>query len=103
MISTDKQFIDTWNEHKSATKVSKILGISLRNTAARRRKIEERHQITLSGRGVYPSKTQNKARHQLGVVDGVVIVFSDAHFWPGIKTTATKGLLWAIKEFKPVA
>jgi hypothetical protein len=40
-------------------------------------------------------------RKQLGVLNAVGLVFSDAHFWPGIRTTAFKGLLWAIKEFKP--
>jgi hypothetical protein len=30
-------------------------------------------------------------------------VFSDAHFIPGQRTTAFKGLLWAIQEFKPKA
>jgi hypothetical protein len=32
-----------------------------------------------------------------------VIVFSDAHFIPGQRTTAFKGLLWAIEKFKPKA
>jgi hypothetical protein len=32
-----------------------------------------------------------------------VIVFSDAHFIPAQRTTAFKGLLWAIQEFKPKA
>ena len=40
-------------------------------------------------------------RKQLGIRDGSIIVFSDAHFWPGVHTTAFNGLLWAIKEFKP--
>jgi len=44
-----------------------------------------------------------KARHQAGITDGVVIVFSDAHFWPGLRTTAFKGLLWAISQLKPYA
>jgi hypothetical protein len=42
-------------------------------------------------------------RKQLGIQNGTVIVFSDAHFWPGIRTTAFNALLWAIKEFKSVA
>jgi len=44
-----------------------------------------------------------KAEHRLGITTGTVIVFSDAHFWPGIRSTAFKGLLWAIKELKPYA
>jgi hypothetical protein len=39
----------------------------------------------------------------LGILDGTVIVFSDAHFIPGQRTTAFKGLLWAIQEFSPKA
>ncbi len=35
----------------------------------------------------------------LGILDGTVIVFSDAHFIPSQRTTAFKGLLWAIQEF----
>jgi hypothetical protein len=37
------------------------------------------------------------------MLDGTVIVFSDAHFIPGQRTTAFKGLLWAIEQFKPKA
>jgi len=32
---------------------------------------------------------------------GRVVVFSDAHFWPGDYTTASKPLLMIIREFKP--
>jgi hypothetical protein len=42
-----------------------------------------------------------KARHDAGLTDGIAIIFSDAHFWPGIRSTAFKGLLWAINELKP--
>ena len=38
----------------------------------------------------------------LGILDGTVLVFSDAHFI-GQRTTAFKGLLWAIETFKPKA
>jgi hypothetical protein len=49
------------------------------------------------------AKPNNSARKELGIENGVVLVFSDAHFWPNIHTTAYKGLLWAIKEFQPKA
>jgi hypothetical protein len=39
----------------------------------------------------------------LGILDGTVIVFSDAHFIPGQRSTAFKGLLWAIETLKPKA
>jgi hypothetical protein len=40
---------------------------------------------------------------ELGILDGNILVFSDAHFIPGQRTTAFKGLLWAIQELKPKA
>jgi hypothetical protein len=40
---------------------------------------------------------------ELGILDGNILVFSDAHFIPGQRTTAFKGLLWAIRELKPKA
>jgi hypothetical protein len=51
---------------------------------------------------IQPIKTSLN-RVDLGVLDQTIIVFSDAHFWPGQYTTAYKGLLWAIKELKPHA
>ena len=45
----------------------------------------------------------HKARAELTVKDGVVVVFSDAHFWPGDESTAYLGLLKFIENFKPVA
>jgi hypothetical protein len=39
----------------------------------------------------------------LGILDGTIIVFSDAHFIPGQRSTAFKGLLWAIETLSPKA
>ena len=101
--TTDAQFIELWDKHKSATKIAEIIGVTVRNVASRRRRLEAKHGVKLTGRGAYQAIQHNRTRHQLGVHDGVVLVFSDAHFWPGMRTTAFKGLLWAIHEFKPVA
>lgn len=102
---TDEQFIEVWSRHNSPTKVAKILGIDIRGVQRRRKRIEERHSIILSSPNKpTPIKSpENPARKHLGIENGVVIVFSDAHFWPSIHTTAYKGLLWAIKEFQPKA
>lgn len=105
---SDKHFIDLWNEHRSAARMAEIIGITPRNIHVRRRNLEKKYNIALrahsqtgeryaSAGGVYPG------RLELGIRNGTVLVFSDAHFWPGIRTTAFRGLLWAIKELKPVA
>jgi len=95
---TDQEFLRLWDEHKSPLKVAKATGLSERRVHTRRRAIENKLNISLkSGKAVHIQK----ARHEAGLTDGIAIIFSDAHFWPGIRTTAFKGLLWAINELKP--
>lgn len=108
MTLTDNEFIELWNQHKSAAKVAKISGLSERKVHSRRRTIEAKHNILLNANDprinrVKPALENQAARYPLGIENGTVIVFSDAHFWPGIRTTAFKGLLWAIKELQPKA
>jgi hypothetical protein len=108
---SDAEFIELWKTIGSAAKISKIIDVDVSNIHQRRRTIENRYKIQLvaadKSRSKYYRHLQtahnHAARHQLGIENGVVIVFSDAHFWPGIRTTAFKGLLWAIREFKPKA
>jgi len=108
---TDDEFIELWKVYPSPIKMSKILGITDRNVMARRRKIEQKKGIELAAEDARQkrptthigSAPTSAARYSLGIENGTVLVFSDAHFWPGIRSTAYKGLLWAIKELKPKA
>ncbi len=108
---SDAEFIELWKTLRSASKISKTIGIDVSSVHQRRRRIEQTHKIQLVASDQSRSKNYahlqtahiHAARHQLGIENGTVIVFSDAHFWPGIRTTAFKGLLWAIREFKPKA
>jgi hypothetical protein len=109
--TSDSEFIELWRTLQSASKVAKALGTDLSGIHKRRRAIEARYTIQLVAKDQQKAQHYthlqtahtHAARHQLGIENGVVIVFSDAHFWPGIRTTAFKGLLWAINEFKPKA
>lgn len=47
--------------------------------------------------------TETKAVHHLGIENGTVIVFSDAHFWPGQRTAAFRGVVRMIRELQPRA
>jgi len=108
---TDEQFITLWDTHRSVTKVAKILGITERAVNYRRRNMEETHKLNLPASDSRSAKyDSNRPKSfsplkqiNLGILDGTVIVFSDAHFIPGQRTTAFKGLLWAIEQFKPKA
>jgi hypothetical protein len=107
-LSSDDEFIALWQEHQSAAVLSRILGIAIRNVYARRRNVETQHGIKLfsaDDRGyLYDNRKPSYSplkQIDLGIVDGTVLVFSDAHFIPGERSTAFKGLLWAIEEFSP--
>ena len=107
---SEEEFIELWEKYQSPIKVARVLGISERSVMSRRSRLEQRSKKLLltkssadNKRGHTDSIQPSMARHHLGIENGVVLVFSDAHFWPGFRSTAFKGLLWAIKELKPKA
>lgn len=107
---TDTEFIQLWGQLESAARMAEHLQINIRAVHLRRRWIEQHYNITLGAsdhRGLaYDKRPQSFSplkQIDLGILDGTVIVFSDAHFIPNQRSTAFKGLLWAIQEFKPKA
>lgn len=107
---SDAEFVELWKTHKSASKIANLIGIGERNVHARRRRLETKLGIRLDaedGRAKHWTHLQTAHKHpakkDLGVLNGTILVFSDAHFWPGIRTTAYDGLLWAIRKLKPWA
>lgn len=108
-LCTDQEFIELWQTHKSAALVARALDISERNVHARRRRIEAKgHKLeAVDQRARHWDHRQTAHAHpkrlDLGILNGTIIAFSDAHFWPGIHTTAYCGLLWAIEQIKPHA
>ena len=106
---SDQQIISAIENSASMNEASLNLGMNLSGLNKRRRRIEKREKIEIRA----PQATKqfehlqiahiHPTKKDLGILNGTVIVFSDAHFWPGVYTTAFKGLLWAIKELKPKA
>ncbi len=104
----DAEFIELFKHHQSPSIVAKVLGINARAVNNRRNRIELKYNIQLKTadhtlRNTHVSPVQHAAVQQLRITDGQVVVFSDAHFWPGIRTTAFKGLLHFVKALRPVA
>lgn len=104
---TDSEFLEAWHTHKSVATMARLTGLSERSIYNRRRRLEGKlgepllvDKPKLAHAGL---RGNNSVRSELGILNGTVLVFSDAHFWPGIHTTAYRGLLWAIKEMQPVA
>ena len=103
---TEQEFIALWEKHGSAAQVSKILGITERNVHVRRRKIEEKHGMILAGiaknspdfKVTFP---ENNVRVNVALQNGVMVVGSDCHYWPGIISTAHRAFVKIIKDLKP--
>jgi hypothetical protein len=104
-----KKFVEAWNRLGSPSLVAKEMGISIRHTHTMKTEInnkgfdlktfnsqadEKKSSITVKN---------HEGRVDLEVPNGTVIVFSDAHYYPGIISTAHLGLLHLIKKLKPVA
>jgi hypothetical protein len=104
---TDQQFIDAWKRLGSPALVAATLGLNLRGVYARRKAIEDRHGFILDtvteGHGGRPkAELPRLGIRQLANITGPVIVFGDAHWWPGQeKSTAHMALLEAIREIRP--
>jgi len=94
----------------SPQKFATAHSMDVRSVYNRRRSIESRLGIelpTFNDNRIAPEKkiaqTEGHTRRGMDIEKGRVIVFSDAHFWPDVTTTAYKALLEVIKEFKPTA
>lgn len=109
---TDQQFIALWKDTGGRAKlVAEAMGVLIRNVYDRRGKIERRYTITLAsagdnnqpGRGDAGS-TGNSYLERLTIdgFTGAVVVFSDAHYHPGVgSTVAHKALVEVVRDLKP--
>lgn len=108
------EFIEIWNACKGdAKEVARRIGGDESAVFKRRRRLELQVRTPLpSNTGKNPaakakyevlSPREHKPRQLLDVQNGTVIVFSDAHFWPGIRTAAFRGMLKLISELQPKA
>ena len=100
---SDEEFMRLWKEIKSPHKLSRHLGITPASVFKRRRNLEIKYGVDLESS--LHAETTVVARHEARVYyefeNGIAIVFSDAHFWPGIDTTAYRALLYFIDNLKP--
>lgn len=93
------------------------MGLDISGVYARRRRLAQSGVILQT----HPSRPQNysggknglgtydwhvegpayKKRLDLTLRDGYCVIFSDSHFWPGLRSIAFEGLLLVLKELKP--
>jgi predicted phosphodiesterase len=100
---SDHDFIAIWGEHAgSVEEVAEAMGMTVRAMLKRRRTVEDRQGIQLqSGRLLRAQIKANRAVVELNIDDGRVMIFSDAHFWPGEKSAAFDAFVRLAKKLRP--
>src|SRR5436190_8530045 len=105
---TDDEFVQLWNE--TGGKLQAFMdrfGFSGYRTVCQRRKaIEKKRGVQLMSASPISTrnatlKRKNSRRIELQITDGVILVGSDAHVWPGPLTTAQRGFIELSKRLKP--
>lgn len=103
---SEKEFIRLWHKHQSASVIARILDVSERSVQARRKNIEKNSGIILTS----PDKRsptfnitipENGIRVNVEIDNGTIVVGSDAHYWPGIVSTAHRAFVKIIKKLNP--
>lgn len=102
---SDEQFIALWMHHGNPTDVAKQLGIDIRNVFARRNRLQARHGVDLKTvndkRGTRRITMPADKVRAIADIEGYVLVFSDAHFYPGEHSVGLQALVKLIKDLKP--
>lgn len=116
----DSEFIEAWSRLKKAKLVAKHFNMDVRSVYDRRRVIEQKHNISLdssrknTAQGSVTTLIGNKLNALAkirrdkyesemvdAVTDGVILIASDCHYWPGIVTKAHQAFCKLAKELKP--
>lgn len=101
-LCSTEEFIEIWQQHKSAVKVAKVLGGTERQVQERRRRIERMRNISLlNNKDARMLVPENNRRIEVVIEDGVMLVGSDVHCWPGGFTTAQRAFIHFSKKLKP--
>ena len=105
---TDDEFIALYRDLQSSSAVAKRLGIATRNVQARKVRIENKYGVILPQFDTRPAYAKGAVSHgnavySLTVEDGVVLIGSDFHVWPGERTTMQRAFISFAAKLRPVA
>lgn len=117
--ATDSEFIEAWKRLGEAQKVASFFKMDVRSVRGRRRTMERRYGIVLKSESNRPcagpkiqiaenlnALAQERAKKyavtiEQEMTDGVVMVASDAHYWPGVVTMAHQAFCRLAKQLSP--
>ena len=104
---SDDTFVETWQRLGTPAKVAAELGINVRNIYERRAKLANRGVFlpTMKGahgrNGEWTARIEFERQRRFEVDTGTVVIFSDPHWLPDHRPTATQALLTLLKDLKP--
>ena len=96
---SDQEFIELFRSSGAAATARK-LGVGVRSVQARRRRIEDRTRQDITA-PVFAPAVEHKAQVNIRVPDGVVLVGSDAHYWPGKETVMMRAFRTFLGTMQP--
>lgn len=102
---TDAEF-ERFIKELGPAKYAKKFGLSARGVYARRARLEKRIGRQITGPAHHLQTRHNIAhpqRVEFEIENGHVLVGSDAHIWPGPKSTALRAFIKFCKDVKPKA
>lgn len=102
-VMPEDQFMQEFRS-LGASKMAEKYGIRERSVYLRRRNIEKKHGALMDAptRGGHVKQLdQHPAAIQLGIQNGIILVASDAHYWPGIHSTAHRAFVKFCQDLKP--
>ncbi len=75
-VYSDQEFIELWNTYESGKEMAKAIGMDLRNILRRKSNLEAKYgQQLKSKNNKAQTITNNSARKELGIENGVVLAF----------------------------
>lgn len=98
---SDEDFIGLFTQFGAAY-LEREHGVPQRETYKRRRNLEKKLDRPIYAPSRVPTE-QHPERQKLTVENGVVLIGSDAHYWPGIVSTAHRGFVRACQLMNPEA
>ncbi len=114
MKISEDEFVAAWHRcGQSPLAVARALGVSESSVLARRRRLAKRGSVLTPAQS-FPGGAHGFGKHGWQIRsqpyearaaetlrDGYMVIFSDAHFWPGIRSVAFEALLVVLKAVKP--
>jgi hypothetical protein len=100
---SDEDFIKLFRELGSPQAVADAIGVTARNVYHRRNSMQKKYGIELLSFSEQTRITNvtHEQKIYTQIKDGIIVVFSDAHYWPGPATVAHKALLAVVSNLKP--